>query len=62
MKRENKVSVMLTDLEIEWLREVIGNRYLDGERVSMSSLLGSLAFHPDNPMLVSLAKEVSKGW
>ena len=62
MRRDYKVSVMLTESEVSWLREVIGTRILDGERMTMSKLVGALAFHPNNPMLNDLSKEISKSW
>ena len=57
--RNNRIATMLTDREVEILQDIIAVRYLDGERVSMSTLCRYLMFHPKNAGLAELVQELT---
>ena len=57
--RNNRIATMLTDREVEILQDIIAVRYMDGERVSMSTLCRYLMFHPENAGLEKLVQEIT---
>ena len=56
-KRDHKVATMITSDELEALNEIIADRAFDGERVTLSTLVRFLAFHPENKVLDQLLYE-----
>ena len=56
--RSERVSVMITSNEKRLLQEFIASRVMDGESLTMSTLIRALVFHPENRFLENLLSEV----
>ena len=55
--RSERVSVMITSNEKKLLQEFIATRVMDGESLTMSTLIRALIFHPENRFMEKLLQE-----